>query len=54
MKPLKVEILQKSRALSAERDYEIECLAVGSRPSANISWYLGEKPVKHLAQKVST
>ncbi|KAK7598080.1 hypothetical protein V9T40_006315 [Parthenolecanium corni] len=51
LKPLKVEILQKSRALSAERDYEIECLAVGSRPSANISWYLGEKPVKHLAQK---
>lgn len=55
VKPLKVEILQKNRALSVDHEYEIECLATGSRPEANITWFLGEKPSKYFGtRKVST
>lgn len=53
MKPLEVEILHKTRLLSMDREYEIECLATGSRPTANITWFLGDKPVERIALKVS-
>lgn len=54
MKPLEVEILHKTQLLSVDHEYEIECLASGARPSANITWFLGDKPVERIALKVST
>ncbi|XP_065206012.1 MAM domain-containing glycosylphosphatidylinositol anchor protein 1-like isoform X2 [Planococcus citri] len=51
LKPLQVEILHKTRLLSVDREYEIECLASGARPIANITWFLGDKPVERIALK---
>ena len=39
--PLFVHIKTARAALSAERVYDIHCITFGSRPSALVSWWLG-------------
>jgi hypothetical protein len=39
--PLLVHITTTQTALSAERVYDIHCLTFGSRPSAMVSWWMG-------------
>ncbi|XP_060805169.1 nephrin [Amyelois transitella] len=46
LKPLTVQILNKSVHLSADRSYEIECRTTGSRPEALVTWWKGERPLK--------
>lgn len=40
MRPLHVEILFNNQPLSADRQYEIECEAIGSRPPSVITWWM--------------
>ena len=39
--PLFVHIKTARSALSAERVYDIHCITFGSRPSALVTWWLG-------------
>lgn len=43
VRPLKVEILNSNNPFSADRKYEIPCQTFGSRPPADISWWLDGK-----------
>ena len=40
MRPLEVEISFNNQPMSADRKYEIECQAIGSRPPAKITWWM--------------
>ncbi|KAK0182606.1 hypothetical protein PV327_000726 [Microctonus hyperodae] len=54
LRPLSVSILSSEHApLSADRKYEINCMTVGSRPPANLSWYMEGKLLTNYTQKVS-
>ncbi|XP_043482940.1 hemicentin-2-like [Leptopilina heterotoma] len=50
LKPLMVNITNKTPHLSALRTYEIECESMGSRPKATITWWKGNNHVKHMAR----
>ncbi|EEB09920.1 sidestep protein, putative [Pediculus humanus corporis] len=39
LKPLRVNILNKPKLLSADTEYAISCESVGSRPQAEITWW---------------
>lgn len=52
VRPLTVEILFNNQPLSADRRYEIECQAIGSRPPAKISWWLGDIELPNHFPKV--
>ncbi|XP_023316784.1 nephrin isoform X1 [Trichogramma pretiosum] len=55
LSPLNVTILTSEDApLSAGRQYEITCITVGSRPAANLSWYMEGQSLKNFTQKVSS
>ncbi|CAG9563426.1 unnamed protein product [Danaus chrysippus] len=41
--PLSVEILEREQPLSVGRETDIACKAVGARPPATITWWLGDK-----------
>uniref|UniRef100_A0A182Q5U4 Ig-like domain-containing protein n=1 Tax=Anopheles farauti TaxID=69004 RepID=A0A182Q5U4_9DIPT len=41
LRPLAVEIVNGSSPLSADRRYIVQCLSVGSRPPAKITWWMG-------------
>lgn len=41
VRPLSVEIIFSNQPLSADRGYDIECMAVGSRPASKITWWMG-------------
>lgn len=51
-----MEILNSNNPLSADRKYEIPCQTFGSRPPAEISWWLDGKelaaPAYNHTQKV--
>ncbi|KAK0081257.1 hypothetical protein PV325_012504 [Microctonus aethiopoides] len=52
VRPLSVSILSSEHApLSADRKYEINCMTVGSRPPANLSWYMEGKLLTNYTQK---
>lgn len=54
MRPLEVEILFANQPLSADRKYEIQCDAYGSRPAAKITWWMGgDGELNGHQQKVS-
>ncbi|XP_013147686.1 PREDICTED: nephrin-like [Papilio polytes] len=53
LKPLTVQILNKSRQLSADRSYEVECKATGSRPEAQVTWWKGSRPLRRNAKTFS-
>ncbi|XP_058796760.1 hemicentin-1-like isoform X2 [Phymastichus coffea] len=50
LKPLVVNITNKTPYLSALGTYEIECVSSGSRPHAVITWWKGTHQVKHMAR----
>ena len=39
VKPLRVNILNKPKLLSADTEYAISCESIGSRPQAEITWW---------------
>lgn len=51
-----VEILNSQNPFSADRKYDIPCQSYGSRPPAEITWWLDGKqllpPVYNYTQKV--
>ncbi|XP_012250084.1 synaptogenesis protein syg-2-like isoform X7 [Bombus vosnesenskii] len=54
LKPLSVAILSNEHApLSAGRKYDINCMTVGSRPPAKLSWYMDGKKLSNYTEKVS-
>lgn len=52
VRPLHVEILFNNQPLSAERQYEIECQAIGSRPPSIITWWMNGVALVALPSKV--
>ncbi|KAI4492952.1 hypothetical protein M0802_009789 [Mischocyttarus mexicanus] len=46
MKPLKVEISEKNKTLSAGNKYEVECRSTGSKPTAILTWWKTSKQLK--------
>ncbi|XP_031843590.1 neural cell adhesion molecule 2 isoform X1 [Nomia melanderi] len=54
LKPLSVTILSSEHApLSADRKYDINCITVGSRPPAKLSWYMDGRKLTNHTEKVS-
>ncbi|XP_011151736.1 synaptogenesis protein syg-2 isoform X2 [Harpegnathos saltator] len=54
LRPLSVKILSSEHApLSANRKYDINCMTVGSRPPAKLSWYLDDHQLTNHTEKVS-
>ncbi|XP_065369807.1 hemicentin-1-like [Calliphora vicina] len=53
LRPLLVEISFNNQPMSADRKYEIECQAIGSRPPAKITWWMGNVELNGHSQKVS-
>ncbi|KAH8404312.1 hypothetical protein KR215_008553, partial [Drosophila sulfurigaster] len=53
LRPLLVEISFNNQPMSADRKYEIECQAIGSRPPAKITWWMGNLEMHGHSQKVS-
>lgn len=39
--------------MSADRKYEIECQAIGSRPPSKITWWMGNMELLGHSQKVN-
>ncbi|XP_044729168.1 nephrin-like [Chrysoperla carnea] len=52
-KPISVEILSSNQPFSADRSYEIPCQSVGSRPPAQISWWMDGKQLSNHSQQNS-
>ncbi|KAK2575511.1 hypothetical protein KPH14_011232 [Odynerus spinipes] len=50
MKPLKVEILENNRTLSAGKKYEVECRSTGSKPAAILTWWKASKQLKKMTK----
>ncbi|XP_032679433.1 synaptogenesis protein syg-2-like isoform X2 [Odontomachus brunneus] len=54
LRPLSVTILSSEHApLSANRKYDINCMTVGSRPPAKLSWYMDGNKLTNHTEKVS-
>lgn len=53
VRPLSVEIMFSNQPLSADRGYDIECMAVGSRPASKITWWMGGIELSGHTQTVS-
>lgn len=52
VKPLSVDILLNNQPLSADRLYDIECQAIGSKPSARITWWMNGVQLRNFREKV--
>lgn len=53
VRPLSVTILSSEHApLSANRKYDINCMTVGSRPPAKLSWYMDGRKLTNHTEKV--
>ena len=44
--PSVVKLMLKRRHLSAGKSHQIKCEAIGAKPQATISWWVGGKQVK--------
>ncbi|XP_045537741.1 nephrin [Papilio machaon] len=53
LRPLTVQILNKSQQLSADRSYEVECKATGSRPAAQVTWWKGTRQLRRKSKTFS-
>lgn len=53
VRPLEVNILFSNQPLSADRQYEVECEAIGSRPPSIITWWMNNIALVALPSKVS-
>lgn len=52
-KPFNVTILDSNQPLSANREYKIVCLAVGSRPHATIRWWMNGELLTNFTETIS-
>lgn len=52
VRPLEVEILFNNQPLSADRQYEVQCQTIGSRPPSVITWWMGGMAIVALPTKV--
>ena len=48
VKPTGVSILDKISHLSADKEIEVTCQAVGGYPSPKLTWWLGSKILRHF------
>lgn len=53
VRPLEVNILFNNQPLSADRQYEVQCEAIGSRPPSIITWWMNNIALVALPSKVS-
>ncbi|CAO1408851.1 unnamed protein product [Diamesa tonsa] len=53
LRPLEVEILFNNQPLSADRQYEVQCQTIGSRPPSVITWWMGGMAIVALPTKTS-
>ena len=56
MRPLRVDFLYNGTAMSVNQDYQLTCLAIGSEPSAVITWWIDDVmiPTNHYITKVTS
>ena len=52
VRPISVEILNEVQPFSEYRKYELNCESVGSRPPAELSWWLDKRQLLNHSQKV--
>lgn len=52
VRPLSVDILLNNQPLSADRTYDIECQAIGSKPTAKITWWMNGAQLRSFREKV--
>ncbi|XP_065338847.1 contactin-2-like isoform X4 [Cloeon dipterum] len=50
LKPIAVNIVTKEKHVSADKRYEVECKASGSRPEAVITWWKGSRQIKRITK----
>ncbi|CAL7948602.1 unnamed protein product [Xylocopa violacea] len=50
LKPLVVQILTKEPRVSADKNYDVECRASGSRPEAKITWWKASRQIVKMVQ----
>ena len=48
VKPTAVSILEKPSHISADKEVEVICQAVGGYPSPKLSWWLGSKIMRPI------
>jgi hypothetical protein len=53
VRPLEVDILFNNQPLSADRQYEVQCQAIGSRPPSIITWWMNGVALVAQPSKVS-
>ncbi|CAL8139508.1 unnamed protein product [Orchesella dallaii] len=53
-RPLDVKLLNKKPALSADKEYTLECVSSGARPPAVMTWMRGSTKLKHHRETVSS
>ena len=46
--PSVVKLMLKRRHLSAGKSHQIKCEAIGAKPQATISWWVGGKEVSNI------
>ena len=56
MRPLRVDFLYNGTAMSVNQDYQLTCLAIGSEPSAVITWWIDDVmiPTNHYITEVTS
>ncbi|XP_065344977.1 contactin-6-like isoform X1 [Cloeon dipterum] len=54
LRPLSVELVGQNRPLSADNTFELECQCVGSRPTADISWWKASVPLRDTRKETSS
>jgi len=53
VRPLEVTLLGSNQPMSARQEIEIVCQSVGSRPSAEISWFKDGQRLKASREEVN-
>ena len=55
VRPLRVDFLYNGTAMSVNQDYQLTCLAIGSEPSAVITWWIEDVmiPTNHYITEVT-
>ena len=55
VRPLRVDFLYNGTAMSVNQDYQLTCLAIGSEPSAVITWWIDDVmiPTNHYITEVT-
>ena len=56
VRPLRVDFLYNGTAMSVNQDYQLTCLAIGSEPSAVITWWIADVmiPTNHYITEVTS